>query len=58
MHMKYTKNEDSSHTLSFFYLTNSFNLLKFWKYSFTYCKFLHFSDNIYNSVQVFVILLL
>jgi len=31
--MKYTKNEDSSHALSFLF-KNSFNFLKFWKYLF------------------------
>ena len=37
--MKYTKNEDSSHTLSFLFLKNPFNFLNFWKYSFTYYTF-------------------
>jgi len=32
--MKYTKNEDSSHTSSFLF-KKVFNFLKFWKYSFT-----------------------
>jgi len=54
--LKYTKNEDNSHTHWDFYLKNSLNFLKFWKYSFTYFKFLYFFDNLCNSLPVFVVL--
>ena len=51
--MKYTKNEDSSHTLSFF-IKNSFNFLKFWKYSFTYITLGVWLHNLISVHWIFI----